>query len=151
MLKLDLWNIIATVINILLFYAIIRRFLLKPIDAVIEKRKNQIQFEQSQAAQRNEEALKSKESYDEKLSEIAKKEQALLTQAENEAAKEAEQLIAAAREKSEQIIEAAKEKAEHIRAEAQAEAKEKIAMLAMEAAVKIINETQRRMYEPDRG
>lgn len=41
MLRLD-WNLLFTVINILILYFILMKFLLKPINNVIQKRKDNI-------------------------------------------------------------------------------------------------------------
>ena len=40
MLKLDIWNIVWTIVNILVLYAIFRKFLFQPVLKVIQDREN---------------------------------------------------------------------------------------------------------------
>ena len=63
MLRLDI-NLVFTIINLLIWYAIIRIFLFKPINKVIDKRNAAIQEKYDEAKKMQEEAQAEKEKYD---------------------------------------------------------------------------------------
>ena len=63
MLRLDI-NLVFTIINLLIWYAIIRIFLFKPINKVIDKRSAAIQEKYDEAKKMQEEAQAEKEKYD---------------------------------------------------------------------------------------
>lgn len=63
MLKLD-WNLLFTLINLIVFYFLMRKFLIKPITNIMEERKKLIENGLSQARQNQDEALKLKEQYE---------------------------------------------------------------------------------------
>ena len=52
MLKLDVWNIVFTIINLLVLYFIFKKFLFKPVLNVIKEREDKIngQFEEAKKA-----------------------------------------------------------------------------------------------------
>ena len=60
MLRLDI-NLVFTIINLLIWYAIIRIFLFKPINKVIDKRNAAIQEKYDEAKKMQEEAQAEKE------------------------------------------------------------------------------------------
>ena len=62
MLRLDI-NLVFTIINLLIWYAIIRIFLFKPINKVIDKRNTAIQEKYDEAKKMQEEAQAEKEKY----------------------------------------------------------------------------------------
>lgn len=62
MLRLDI-NLVFTIINLLIWYAIIRIFLFKPINKVIDKRNATIQEKYDEAKKMQEEAQAEKEKY----------------------------------------------------------------------------------------
>lgn len=62
MLRLDI-NLVFTIINLLIWYAIIRIFLFKPINKVIYKRNAAIQEKYDEAKKMQEEAQAEKEKY----------------------------------------------------------------------------------------
>ena len=62
MLRLDI-NLVFTIINLLIWYAIIRIFLFKPINKVIDKRNAAIQEKYDEAKKMQEEAQAEKEKY----------------------------------------------------------------------------------------
>ena len=50
MLRIDFWNIVFTLINILVLYAFMRHFLIGPVRKIIEDRKNTIENDLDGAA-----------------------------------------------------------------------------------------------------
>ena len=67
MLSIDPWNILWTVVNLLVLYLVFKKFLFKPVMKVINAREDMIkqQFDDAKKSQEEADALKA--SYDEKL------------------------------------------------------------------------------------
>ena len=73
MLKLDIWNIVWTIVNILVLYAIFRKFLFQPVLKVIQDRENMIKDQIDNAQKVTDDANQLKSDYEKKL-EVAKDE-----------------------------------------------------------------------------
>ena len=56
MLKLDVWNIVFTIINLLVLYFIFKKFLFKPVLNVIKEREDKINGQFEEAKKANEDA-----------------------------------------------------------------------------------------------
>ena len=69
MLRLDI-NLVFTVINLLITYFILRKFLFKPIHKVVEQRKEEIDRQYAGAKETEEKALALKAQYEESLSSV---------------------------------------------------------------------------------
>lgn len=140
MLRLDAWNLIFTIINILVLYVILRKFLMKPVSAIIQKRQDLIQNELSSAQQQSLSANELKKSYEEKLR-VTKQEAAqIIMKARQDANTEADAIIAKATESAKRIEQKAYEKIERERDKLFQDMKQQIAALALAEATKIIQE-----------
>jgi len=140
MLKFDL-NFVFMLINLIIFFVLIRCFLFKPIKKVIDKRNELIhtQLENADNAQRQAEELK--EEYRLRLNDAEEEKGRILTEARNSAKTEYDSIVARAEEDAEKIKAKAK-KASDIECEkARLAVKEEIAALAMETAAKVIGES----------
>ena len=60
MLRLD-WNLVFTVINLLILYVLMRKFLFKPVNEILEKRQKEEDARLADAEVAKNSALKSKE------------------------------------------------------------------------------------------
>lgn len=138
MLNLNFWNLLFTVINVLILYFLMNKFLFRPVQAILQKRQEMItaNIEESRKSQQEAESLKN--DYEGKLS-VAKEEAQIIVHNAREAAElEREEILAKTREESEQMLGKAKAAILSEQEQAQREAKEEIAKLAVLAARKII-------------
>ena len=67
MLNINPWNMVMIVINLLVLYAIFRKFLYKPVMNVIHQREELIQGQFDSAKKTQDDALQLKTDYEEKL------------------------------------------------------------------------------------
>ncbi len=67
MLNINPWNMVMIVINLLVLYAIFRKFLYKPVMNVIHRREELIQGQFDSAKKTQDDALQLKADYEEKL------------------------------------------------------------------------------------
>ena len=84
MLNLN-WDIIWTFVNILVLFVLLKLFLFKPVNAMIEKRRKLIDGQLSDAAQKQKEAETEKQAYADRLKEAHAEAAEILKKAKAEA------------------------------------------------------------------
>lgn len=140
------WTFIAQICNLFLQVYLIKRFLFKPINAMLEKRRAMADAEIQDAVKAKEEAIAMKFEYEQNMLEAKNKANEIVTNAQKTAAiqseemlKEASQQAAAMKAKAESDIAQEKRKAVN-------EVKNEIGGMAMEIAGKVI---EREINEED--
>ena len=102
------WTFVATILNLFIQVYLIKRFLFKPINEILEKRKAHADAEIQDATKAKEEAQAMKAEYEENMQNAKNKASEILTTAQKTAAIQSEEML---REASRQAA-ALKEKAE---------------------------------------
>lgn len=100
MLNLD-WNIIYTIINLLVFFALLRIFLFKPITKMMESRTKEIQDGLESAEEKNAQAQAKFEEYDKRLETAHVQAAAIVSDAQARAQKEYDSILERAKEDAE--------------------------------------------------
>ena len=129
MLRLDI-NLVFTIINLLIWYAIIRIFLFKPINKVIDKRSAAIQEKYDEAKKMQEEACQD---------EIEVEKNKVLDAARASAREEGRQLIENAQKEADKVIRKAGEDARREKDKMLEQAKHEILSLVLDAAAGSMN------------
>ena len=93
MLRIDS-NILWTIINLLILYALMKHFLFQPVHDILEKRKQEIESDFALANQKKQEALESKNKADQQLENMQTICDGMLADAKEKASLEYEQIIA---------------------------------------------------------
>lgn len=139
MLSIDI-NLLFTIINLLILYAIIRKFLYKPVMDIMEQRQQMIegQFQNAKEAQDKADALRAQ--WEEELSHAKEQKEEIIADANERAKEEYGRIVMEAKEEAGKMIEnankiiaAQKERTIH-------DVEGQIAGIAMLAAAKIVNE-----------
>ena len=140
------WNFIATILNLFIQVYLIKRFLFKPINEMLEKRRAKADAQIQDAVKAKDEALAMKEEYEKNMQDAKNKANEILTTAQKTAAVQSEEMLkdaalqaAAMKEKAEADIVQEKRKAVN-------EIKGEIGGMAMEIAGKVI---EREISEED--
>ena len=105
-------NIVYTVINLLILYVVFRLFLFKRVDAVLQKRREEIEQVTAEAVKKEKEAENLKESYAKKLQDVGKECDEMVAKSKKDGYDEYDRIINDAKEKAEQIIIEAKHNAQ---------------------------------------
>ena len=111
-LKLD-WGIIWPIVNIVVFYLLLRKFLFGPVSEVMEQRKKMISSDLDDAAQTKAEAEEIKQEYEKNLAQAKDEAGQIVSDARARAKNEMDQTkeeIALMRENARKDIEAEKQK-----------------------------------------
>lgn len=140
------WTFIATICNLFIQMYLIKRFLFKPINAMLEKRKAMADAQISDAEKAKNEALAMKDEYEKDMADAKNKASEILAVAQKTASDQSERMLqeaaaqaAALKAKAESDIAQEKRKAVN-------EAKNEIGGMAMEIAGKVI---EREINEED--
>lgn len=137
MLNLD-WNILWTIVNILVLFLFLKKFLFKPVTEMMEKRKQLIENSLQDAEDTKAEALQLKNQYEQELSHANEEAAKIINEAREKAMLETNRQLRQAREEAAKIIQDATKTIELKRQKSLQNAQAEIAGIAMLAAAKII-------------
>ena len=140
------WTFIAQICNLFIQLYLIKRFLLKPINAVLEKRKEMASAEIKEAEKAKEEARAIKEEYEQNMAVSKEKANTLLANAQKSASLQSEEMIQEANKQAAAIKAKAESDIAQEKKKAVNELKGEIGGMAMEIAGKVI---EREISEKD--
>lgn len=112
MLNISIMNIVYSAINLLILYVVFRLFLFKRVDAIFQKRREEIDNAREEAEKKQRDAEALKEGYAKKLQNAGKECEELVAQSKKEGYEEYDRIINDAKAKAEQIIVEAKHNAQ---------------------------------------
>ena len=146
MLRIDS-NLIWIIVNLLIFYFLIRKFLFKPVLNNIEKRKQMVveQFEKADTA--NAEAQELKTQYEASLQGAKEEAIQIVADARERADVQYKQIVSDAEKRSADLLEKTNQDMEKERDRALQSVQKEIGTLAMAAAVKIIGENSSKVTD----
>lgn len=134
------WSLVWTIVNLIIFYLLMKHFLVGPILGIMEKRKNLIAQELENAKTAQEKAEELKGHYEGALAGAKEESAQIIEAARADAKDESERMMKEANAEASRIIETAKATAEQEKKNALLGAKSEIAGLAVEAARKLLSE-----------
>lgn len=137
MLKFD-WNMLWTLINLILFFVLMRVFLFKPIKKTLDKRKELIAKQFKDAEDAEQAAQEKLAQYEEKLTSVEDEKKQIILDAKDSAKTEYGRIIDKAQADAQKLKEDARKQIEAESENAKRAAKEEIASLAMQAAEKVV-------------
>ena len=129
MLNINFWNIAFTIINILVLYLFLKHFLMKPVMAILEERKQMVEKELDEAAVSSRDADLLKKKYELSLENAKAEADDIVTKAKVRASEEYDRIL----KKAEKVIELEREKALN-------DLQASVTGLAMTAAAKLLSE-----------
>ena len=139
MLSID-WNLLFTIINLVILYIILKKFLYKPVMGIMEQRQELIdnQFMSAKEAEDKANALKTE--WEENMLCIESEKTKILEEANAKAKAEYGRIISQADKDASGIIENANKKIAADKEKTMRDVENQIAGIAMLAAAKIVNE-----------
>jgi len=137
LLKLD-FGVLWTIVNILVFFLLLRIFLFKPVTQMMEKRQKAIADSLQDADDRKTEAYKLKSDYEDELKQASSQASAIIKEARDRADIEYGRILKEAKEEAAKVIADASKVIELERKKSMESAQAELAGLAMLAAAKVI-------------
>lgn len=137
MISVDI-NLLFAIINIIVLFLLLRKFLIKPVRNIMEKRDEMIRSGLENARKSQGDAELMKQEYEEKLKNAGDISAGIISDAKKEAEARSKNILDEANAKADNILSSARENAETAKIKAVSEAKEQIADLAAEMARKLV-------------
>ena len=137
MIKIDI-NLVFTIINLLVLYLLMKKFLFGPIIKVMDVRKAMIDQQFAGAKEQEDQAKALKEQYEGALKSAREESFQIMEQARKEAKAQADKTVEDTQAKVSSMLAKAQEDINTERENAMRQMKDDVASLAMEAAGKII-------------
>ena len=138
MLSVDPFNLICTVVNLLILFVALRIFLFKPVQNIIAKRHQLADAQLAKAADAQKEAESLKQQYNASLAETEAKKQQILGEARKDADEQYHKIVEEARTKAKQIEDRAVAEAKNEKDRILKNTEQEIADMVVEAAGKIV-------------
>jgi F-type H+-transporting ATPase subunit b len=132
------WTFIIQIINLFIQVYLIKKFLFKPINDILEKRRNLADKEIKEAREAKDEADSLKVQYEESLSSAHAEAARIVSEAQKEAQNKADTLLHEAETEAASLKAKANADIEQEKKKAINEAKDEIGSLAMEIAGKVV-------------
>lgn len=139
MLRLD-WNIVFTIINLLILYLILKRFLVGPIIGVMNKRQDMITSRIEDANHTQQEAREVKEQYDRIMEGVREESKGIIEKAKVAASAEYDDKVREASSQAERVMKNAEKTIQTQKQQALHDLQSEIAGLALDAAKKVIGQ-----------
>ncbi len=137
MLKLDI-NLVFTVINLLIIYFIVSKFLFQPVKNILAKRQEELDKQYADAVAAKSQAGELRQQYEERVKGIDEEKAAAVSKAREKADEEYGRIVAEAKAEAQKIMSDAKKKAQGEQERSIRQAQEQIAGLVMEAAARVV-------------
>lgn len=138
MLNFEFWSILEAVVNVIILFVLLRIFLFKPINKIMNERTESIQKDIDDAEKAKKEAEELRQQYADSISEAKEEANSILRKAHEDAEAERDSIISKSHKEAEEIVKSADETIENERKRVIQQAHEQIADLAIEAASKVI-------------
>lgn len=139
MLNINIWDIVWTIVNLLLFFVLLRIFLFKPVLKVMNEREKKINDDLENAQANREESEELKAQYEAQLAGIHEETDKIRKAAKKSADKEKADIIAGAHAEANRLIADAQKTIERDKQEAIESAHNEIAGLAVLTAARIVS------------
>ncbi len=135
---IDMWTMVFTLLNLIILYFLLKRFLFKPVDDILTARENEIKTTYKTAEEASARANNLKTEYEQKLLSAKSEADAIIKSATQTATMRSDSILDDARSSVQQMLEKSKKQIDYEKRAAIKEAQSDIASMAVEAAAKII-------------
>ncbi|MBS4959584.1 MAG: F0F1 ATP synthase subunit B [Clostridiales bacterium] len=139
MLRLD-WNLLFTMIDLVIFYFLLKKFLFKPVNAIMQKRQDELNEKFSQVADMEKEAKELKNKYESDLRKLEEEKAKIIFDAKTTARNEYARIIKSADKRAEDIVTEAQKIADAEKQRTLQSMEADITGLAVAAAAKILGD-----------
>ncbi|MBQ4534399.1 MAG: F0F1 ATP synthase subunit B, partial [Ruminococcus sp.] len=104
MLDIDHWNFIWAAVNFILLFILLKIFLFKPVNKIMDERTRTIQDDLDAAKKSKEEAEALKKEYEDNISDAKQKAQEIIMKAHEDAESEKSAILKKSQEEADQLI-----------------------------------------------
>lgn len=138
MLEFDFWTILFSIINILVLFLFLKKFLFGRINAILEKRVSVVQDDMDKAKEEAQKAEKIRADYEASISGAREEAKKIIQDAQKTANAQSAAITQQAQDEANRIVESTRQELQLERERSVASAQNEIVSLAMEAAEKVL-------------
>lgn len=139
MLRLD-FNLLFTIINLIVFFLLLKHFLFKPLENIMDQRAAMIQKKLDHAAKVEQKAIEQKQQYETSLANAKDESRKIIAEAKKQARIEADSILAETKQEVIQIRKDTKAAIEQERKRETQKLQKEVAGIAFTAVQKILSE-----------
>ena len=132
------WTIIVQLVNLLLLFLLLKHFLFKPIQTILDKRASEIQQDYDDASKASAEAKALREEYETRMAEAKSEASEIVKAATRKAQTHGEEIVLDARNQANRMLEKADAEIEQEKKKAMNELKNEISGIAVDIASKVV-------------
>ena len=122
----NIWQVIISLLNLLILFLILKKFLYKPVKKVLEERQSVLDEHYKNARKAEKKNKKAKKTYEEKLAGADSEAAEILKDANQKAVRRSDKIVASAKQKADDIVRQAQSDAKLEKQKAQSEIKHEI-------------------------
>ena len=137
-ISVNLWNILISLVNLIILFPLVKKFLFKPVNNMLLKRHNELDKKYQDAEEAKNEAEKDRQLWDEKIKTVKSQTDEMIKQAQESAKKQGETIVSKAKEQADGIIRQAENQIDLERKKAQSEIKQEIVVVSTALANKLL-------------
>lgn len=134
----DTWTMIFTWANLLILFLLLKKFLFKPVNKMLDERAAQIEGAYKEAEDTKSEAQSIKTEYEQRLMGAREEADVIIKTAVETASMRSDSIVGEANEQARRILEKSQKRIEQEKAAAVNEAKRDVASMAVDVAEKLI-------------
>ena len=140
-ISVNIWQILISVVNLLLMFLILKRFLFAPVQKMLAARQAQLDSQYADAEQAKQDAEASKLAYEDKLAGADEEARAVVRRAMQKANAMSDDILRDTGKKVDAMMEKAKADIAQEEKRARNELKDEIAQMSLDIAQKVVSQT----------
>lgn len=137
-ISVNIWQILVSLINLILLFLIVKKFLFKPVNTMLAKRQQELDETYEAADEAKRLAEENKLLWDEKIESVKGETEEMLKKAQDSAKRQSESIVSKAKEQADGIIRQAENQAVLEKKKAEDEMKQEIVSVSTAIANKLL-------------
>ena len=138
LISLEVWHIVASILNLLILTLILKKFLFKPVHNMLAKRKEQVDELYREAEDSRRKAAEDKAFYGEKLAGAVEEAETIVRSAAQRADRQSDEILTDARRRAAETVRQAEEDIEQAKKKAMDELKNEVAEISVQIAENVV-------------
>ena len=137
-ISVNLWQILISLLNLLILFLVFKKFLFKPVNNMLAKRQREIDARYEEADEAKRIAKENQLMWDEKIGSVKNETDEMIKKAQNSAKRQGEAIVSKAKEHAESIVRQAENQAQLEMKKAEDEIKKEIVEVSTALANKLL-------------
>lgn len=138
LISLDVWHIVASILNLLILTLILKKFLFKPVQKMLAERQGQVDQLYREAEDSRARAEEDKALYSEKLAGAVEEAEGIVRSASQRADRQSDEILADANRRAAETVKRAEEEIEQAKKKAMDELKNEVADISVQIAESVV-------------